>query len=91
MRGSGVTITALCPGATQTAFFTADGAEKATLITRVPLPTAQNVAQKGWAAMKAGKRVYVPGVMNKISAFSPRLAPRVLSTWITGMVLKRRW
>jgi len=91
LRGSGVTVTALCPGATQTAFFTADDAEQSTLLTRVPLPTAQNVARKGWAAMNAGKRVYVPGILNKISAFLLRTGPRALNTKITGMMLKKRW
>lgn len=91
LRGSGITVTALCPGATQTAFFAADGAERATLLTRMPLPSAENLARNGWAAMMAGRRICIPGAMNKISAFLPRLAPRGLAAMLTGMLLKKRW
>ncbi|MBP9950969.1 MAG: SDR family oxidoreductase [Cypionkella sp.] len=91
LRGTGVTVTALCPGATATEFFAADGAEHKTLITRLPLPLADSVALAGWKAMKRGQRVKVVGAMNKIFAFVPRIAPRRVVTFITGMFLKRRW
>jgi short-subunit dehydrogenase len=90
LRGSGVTVTALCPGATQTAFFAADGADKSTIINRLPMQSADSVAQAGWAAMEAGRRVHVPGVMNKLSVFLLKVTPRVISTWVTGFVMKRR-
>lgn len=91
LAGSGVTVTALCPGATQTNFFAADNAEKATLLTRLfPMPTARSVAAAGWAAMKRGQRIKVTGLMNKLFAFSPRITPRGLTAWITGQFLKRR-
>lgn len=91
LRGSGVTVTALCPGATATEFFAADGAEKATWITRLPLPSADVVALAGWNAMQRGQRVKVVGVMNKVFAFVPRITPRRMVTFITGAFLKRRW
>lgn len=90
LRGTGVTLTALCPGATATQFFAADNAEKATLLTKIPLPSAQSVAFAGWVAMTKGQRVKVPGIMNKISAFSPRLLPRRVIAFVTGQLLKRR-
>ncbi len=61
LRGSGITVTALCPGATRTGFFKAGGIEGETLIQRLPMPTAEKIALKGWAAMKEGRRVAVPG------------------------------
>lgn len=91
LRGSGVTVTALCPGATETNFFAADNAVKATLLTRLfPMPTAEAVAMKGWVAMKAGRRIRITGLMNRLFAFSPRVSPRRLVTWLTGQFLKRR-
>jgi uncharacterized protein len=90
LRGSKVTVTVLCPGATQTSFFKADDAEGATWLTKMPLPTARSVAQAGWTAMKAGRRIMVPGVQNKISAFLPRVTPRWLTARITGALLARR-
>lgn len=91
LRGSGVTVTAVCPGPTATQFFASDGAEKKTLLTRLPLPSAENVARVGWAAMLKGRRVKVVGAMNKVFAFFPRLAPRRLVAFSAGIVLKRRW
>ncbi len=89
--GTGVTVTALCPGATQTNFFVADDAVKATLITKMfPLPSARSVAVKGWAAMKEGRRIRVTGLVNWLFTFSPRLFPRRFMPWLTGQFLKRR-
>ncbi len=90
LRASNVMVTVLCPGATQTSFFKADDAEGATWLTKMPLPSARSVAQAGWTAMKAGKRIMVPGVQNKILAFLPRITPRWLTTRITGALLARR-
>ena len=90
LAGTGVTVTALCPGATETNFFAADNAAKATLLTRFPLPTAEAVAAIGWAAMTKGRRLCVPGGMNKVFAFVPRVAPRRVAAFITGQFLKRR-
>lgn len=90
LAGSGVTVTALCPGATETNFFAADNAVKASLISRFPLPSAEIVATKGWAALTKGRRVYVPGAMNKVFAFVPRITPRRITAFVTGQFLQRR-
>lgn len=90
LRGTGVTVTALCPGPTDTSFFDADDAVKATLITKLGMAPAQAVAKAGWAAMEQGKRVKVTGVQNVIFANLPRVAPRALVAWIAQIFLKRR-
>lgn len=91
LAGTGVKVTALCPGATQTYFFVADDAVKATLLTRLfPLPSARSVAVKGWAAMKEGRRIRVTGLVNWLFTFSPRVLPRRLVAWVTGQFLRRR-
>jgi short-subunit dehydrogenase len=90
LAGSGVFVTALCPGPTDTAFFAADDSVKATLITRMGMASATSVAAAGWTAMEKGKRVKVPGAMNVVFANLPRFAPRELVAWIAHIFLKRR-
>jgi uncharacterized protein len=90
LRGTPVTVTALCPGATKTEFFKADAAESANWLTKMPLPTARSVAEAGWRAMLAGRVIHVPGLNNKVSAFLPRVFPRKLVARITGSLLQRR-
>jgi hypothetical protein len=90
LRGAPVTVTALCPGATQTEFFKADAAERANWLTRMPLPTARSVAEAGWGAMQAGRVIHVPGLQNKVSDFLPRLLPRRAVARVTEMLLARR-
>jgi uncharacterized protein len=87
-----VFVTALCPGVTQTGFFSADGAEKATLLTRlVPMASPESVAASGWAGLEKGRRVVVTGWMTKVFAFTHRLLPRRITAWVTGQVSRRRW
>jgi short-subunit dehydrogenase len=90
LRGTGVTVTALCPGATKTEFFKADAAESSNWLTKMPLPTARSVAEAGWRAMLRGQVIHVPGLNNKVSAFLPRLLPRKMVARVTGMLLQRR-
>jgi uncharacterized protein len=90
LRGSGVTVTALCPGATRTGFFRAAGFENASLLQRLPMPTAEQIALKGWAAMKEGRRVAVPGVDNKAFTLLGRISPRALVLRLTAFFHRRR-
>ena len=90
LAGSGVTVTAICPGATETKFFASDNAERTSFLSRMSLASAESVAIKGWAAMTKGRRVYVHGAGNKVFAFLPRLLPRRVMPLIMGQLWKRR-
>lgn len=78
VRGTGVSITAFCPGPTQTGFLEAGNLQNSKLVKGKTLPSANSVAKKGYKAMMKGKAVVIPGLMNNIQAFSVRLAPRSL-------------
>jgi len=82
LRGSGVTVTVLAPGATATGF--ADRADVAkTLLFRLPTADAAAVAKAGYRGMMAGKDLVIPGFSNQTLAFAIRFTPRRLLLWIS--------
>lgn len=76
VRGTGVTVTALCPGPTGTGFQAAADMELSPLVANKKLPSATEVAAYGVKAMNNGDAVAVPGFMNKVMASSVRITPR---------------
>ena len=78
VKGSGVTITTLCPGPTDTGFAASAGLGKSLLHHFLPAATSMQVAKAGYKAMKKGKAIEIPGFMNKFSTLTPRFSPRSL-------------
>jgi short-subunit dehydrogenase len=82
LRGSGVTVTTLAPGATATGF--AERADVAkTLLFRLPTADAAAVARAGYRGMMSGKDLVIPGFSNQALAFVMRFTPRRLLLWIS--------
>ena len=75
-RGTGVTVTALCPGPTASGFQARAEMEDSRLVKGRKLPGAAEVAAYGVKAMQRGDVVAVPGFMNKAMAVSVRFSPR---------------
>lgn len=78
LRGSGVTVTTLCPGPTDTGFNVAAGREPASHSSGLGLMKPADVARHAYVALKAGRRTEVPGLANKIQAAWVRFAPHLL-------------
>jgi uncharacterized protein len=78
--GTGVTVTALCPGPTASGFQEKAAMHDSGLVKGKRLPTAEEVGALGYHAMMAGKRVYIPGAMNWLIAQSVRVTPRNMVT-----------
>ena len=78
LRGTGVTVTVLCPGTTATNFFAVAGAPPNGLQTR-RMMTADAVARIAYAGMARGKRVTIAGIMNRILAFGATHTPHFLT------------
>ena len=87
LRGTGVTVTAVCPGATATEFFNAADMHGVGLLKLNPPMSARKVADIGWRATLKGRPVMVTGLLNKAFAFLPRLFPRRIPTFVTGMIM----
>jgi uncharacterized protein len=76
LEKTGVTVTALCPGATESGFQNAAAMEESKLVKGKKLPTSKQVAEYGYAAMMKGKKVAIHGMMNYLLANSVRFSPR---------------
>jgi short-subunit dehydrogenase len=76
LRGTGVTVTALCPGTTASGFQARAEMESSRLVKGRTLARASDVARIGYRAMQRGDVVVVPGLRNKILASSVRFTPR---------------
>jgi short-subunit dehydrogenase len=77
-QGSGVTVTALVPGPTQTNFAAAAGNQDSPLFRTGKVMSAAAVARVGFDGLMAGKRVAIAGMSNKATVLSTRLAPRTM-------------
>ncbi|HEX4146227.1 MAG TPA: SDR family oxidoreductase [Pirellulales bacterium] len=86
LRGTGVTVTTLCPGVTQSGFFDSAHMNESGLVKNFKLPTADEVAQAGYRAMQRGRGVYVAGLLNRLVVFGVRFVPRGLVTRISAAV-----
>jgi hypothetical protein len=75
-RGTGVTVTALCPGPTTSGFQAGAAMEESKLVKGRKLATSASVAAFGVRAMQRGDVVAVPGFQNKLLAASVRFSPR---------------
>ena len=76
LEGTGVTVTALCPGPTASGFQAAANLEESKLFAGKTLPSSAEVAAFGYDAMMKGTPVAVHGFANKLLVQTPRFSPR---------------
>ena len=74
LKDTGVTMTALCPGASDTEFFERADAEGAN-ITESPLSDPAEVAKDGYEAMMKGETRVISGAMNKTQVYLSNIVP----------------
>ncbi len=80
LKGTGVTVTALCPGPTESGFQLAATIENSKLVKNKKLPTSAEVANFGYKAMQTGKVVAIHGFRNWFLATSIRFIPSSVVT-----------
>jgi len=85
LRGTGVTVTVLCPGPTRTEFQEVAHMETARLFRLPGVMDAPAVARAGYAGLMRGKRMVVPGLINRALPLVIRLSPRGLVTRVARL------
>lgn len=90
VAGTGVTVTALCPGPTATEFQKAAGFARARLFPGPLVMDARSVARAGYDGMRRGRRVVIPGLANRLMVQALRISPRRLVTAVAGRIQKSR-
>lgn len=86
-KRNGIRITAVCPGATDTAFHDVAG-NHGTFISKL-MDSPQTVVNSALGALRAGRPVVVTGLLNKPLPFFIRLLPRSVVTWFAGYLVQR--
>jgi short-subunit dehydrogenase len=85
----GITITALCPGATESGFQAAGAMDESEIFKGKKLPTAKEVAEYGYRSMIKGKTVAIHGMMNYIMSNSIRFIPRATVLKVSRKLLDK--
>jgi len=88
--GTGVTVTALCPGPTITEFQRKAGLEETRLFHSPLVTTAREAARAGYDGMMRGRRVVIPGAGNFLLAQAVRFSPRRMATAIARRIQETR-
>jgi len=89
LQGSGITVTCLCPGATDTGFAKRAGNDETRLFKQLRPMDAKRVAQDGYRGLMAGKTLVISGFRNWLIAESVRFSPRKLVTAVSRKILDK--
>ncbi|MFD0673239.1 SDR family NAD(P)-dependent oxidoreductase [Cohnella sp. GCM10027633] len=90
LRGTGVSVTALCPGPTGTEFFSRAKMDGQKVAKPSALMPPMQAARIGYAAMMKGKTSVVPGFGNWLLTQAPRLFTRRFVTRVTKSVIMQK-
>lgn len=87
LHGSGVSVTCLCPGPTDTEFQARAGTE-GSLLKRLRPTDAKSVARDGYRALMKGKPLVISGFRNWLLTESLRISPRRVVTAVSRKILE---
>ncbi|MEX0941139.1 MAG: SDR family oxidoreductase [Pseudomonadales bacterium] len=82
LRGTGVSITALCPGLTRTEMVAASSPENMPLFM---MSSVEDVAREGYEALMAREVIRIPGIANQAAVTWAKFQPRWLVRGLGGL------
>lgn len=90
LKGTGVSIMALCPGPTETGFEDAASAKSSGLFKNMKVATAEKVVRFSYKKLKKGRVLVIQGFTNKLVPFACRFVPRAFMRKCVHKVMKAR-
>lgn len=90
LKGTGVSIMALCPGPTETGFEDAASAKASGLFKNMKVATAEKVVKFSYKKLKKGRVLVIQGFTNKLVPFACRFVPRAFMRKCVYKVMKAR-
>jgi short-subunit dehydrogenase len=88
LEESGVLVTTLSPGPTESSFEERSGATRSNIYRYLPKSDPVSVARAGIEGMKGGAASVIPGSLTKLLAFAGRLSPRSIAVAVNRVLLK---
>ena len=90
LKGSGVTVSAVCPGVTDTDMATEikAGSASAAKLPKELISDPKDVAERAYKALMSGQVVLVPGLPNQITAAWAQVTPRWLTRYVAGLAAR---
>jgi len=90
LRGSGVTVTCLCPGPTTTEFVARAKLGASKLFDSPGVMTVEPVADAAYRGLMRGKPIVVPGFKNRLVTMAAKWLPRGIMLRIVASIQARR-
>jgi len=88
--GTGVTVTCLAPGVVRTAFFQRSAGGQTHMVKIAPRTDARETAEAGWRGFRAGKRLVIPRLINRVIACGAIVLPPSVVLRIASLLLRSR-
>lgn len=89
LQGTGLSVTTLCPGPTQSEFAAVSNADKTNLFKNRSIPTSEDVAVYAIHSMLKGKRLAIHGWLNRLTVGVIRFTPRQLVLLVARYLVKQ--
>ena len=90
LEGTGVTVTALCPGPVPTGFQERARVGKALMMKSIMTKSAQFVAEEGYKGTMKGKQIVIPGAINNILVVMGKFMPRKFLIMVVKRIMHKR-